>query len=130
MTLDEARALIAQTKSAEKRAAADELLHQAIALPRLSETERMAAFVRIRELDLIAPDYQLHSFGASVLETVGESPVDFATKKMIYTEARELAWRYASGATSGGEGTARSMHAWEIEAKLRALEAGAPQNNP
>jgi hypothetical protein len=33
-------------------------------------------------------------------------------------EALEHAIRYASGATSGGEGTARSRHVHEIEARL------------
>lgn len=124
MTLDEARALVAQTESAGERASADQLLNEAIALPRLSGEERAAALLRIRGLDPVVPDYQLSSFGASVLETIGDSVTDPAVKKEIYAEAVELAARYASGATSGGEGTARSMHVREIEAKLQALKAG------
>lgn len=125
MTLAEARALVAHTRSAKERAAADQLLNEAIALPQLPPGERAAAMFRIRGLDSVVPDYQLRSFGASVLEIIGDSLADPAVKKVIYAEAWELAARYASGASSGGEGTARSMHVREIEAKLRALEAGS-----
>jgi hypothetical protein len=125
MTLDEARALVAQTQSAKQRAAADQLLNEAIALPQLSPGERAAAFRRIRGLESVVPDYQLSSFGASVLETVGDSLADPVVKKVIYGEALELARWYASGASSGGEGTARSMHVREIETKLLALEPGS-----
>ena len=119
MTLDEARSLVAQTQSAKERAAAEQLLNEAIALPQLPPGERDAAFVRIRELDFVVPDYQLSSFGARVLEIIGDSLVESAVKKAVYAEALELAMRYASGASSGGEGTARSMHVREIEAKLQ-----------
>lgn len=121
MTLDDARALVAQTQSAKERAAAGQLLNEAMALPQLSPAERAAAFLRIRGLESVVPDYQLRSFGASVLELVGDSLADLAVKREIHAEAAELARRYASGASSGGEGTARSMHVREIEAKLRAL---------
>ena len=121
MTLDEARALVAQTQSAKQRVAADQLLNEAIALPQLSPAERAVAFLRIRRLESVVPDYQLSSFGASVLEMVGDSLAGPAVKKEIYVEAAELARWYASGASSGGEGTARSMHVREIEAKLHAL---------
>jgi hypothetical protein len=124
MTLAEARALVAHTPSAKERAAADQLLNEAIALPQLPPAERAAAFLRIRKLDSIVPDYQLRSFGASVLEIIGDSLTDPAVKKVIYAEAWEHAARYASGASSGGEGTARSRHVREIEAKLEAHEAG------
>jgi hypothetical protein len=125
MTLAEARALIAHTPSAKERAAADQLMNEAIALPQLPPEERAAAFLRIRKLDSVVPDYQLRSFGASVLEIIGDSLADPAVKKVIYAEAWEHAARYASGASSGGEGTARSRHVREIEAKLQALEAGS-----
>lgn len=125
MTLDQARAMVAKTPSAEARAAADQLLDEAIALPQLPAHEREAAFERIRELDSVAPDYQLSSFGARVLEIIGDSLADPALRRVIYLGALELAGRYASGASSGGEGTARSMHVREIETKLNALKSGA-----
>ena len=121
MTLDDARALVAQTPSVKQRAAADQLLNEASALPQLSPQERAAAFLHIRKLESVVPDYQLRSFGASVLELIGDSLADPAMRKEVYAEAAELARWYASGATSGGEGTARSMHVREIEAKLHTL---------
>lgn len=126
LTLDDIRTWIAQTESAQRRAAADQLLNEALALPHLSATERTAAFLRIRELERAAPDYQLRSFGASVLELIGDSLSDPALKKVIYAEAVELAQWYAAGATSGGEGTARSTHVREIEGKLHTLVEGLP----
>ena len=125
MTLDEARLLVAQTQSPTDRAAAEQLLNEAIALPRLPPGERDAALARIRRSDPTVPDYQLRSFGASVLEIIGDSLSDSAGKKVVYAEALNLAESYASGASSGGEGTARSRHVREIEAKLRALETGS-----
>ena len=121
MTLDEARALVAQSQSTKERVAANQLLNEAIALPCLPPGERAAALSRIRKLESAVPAYQLQSFGASVLELIGDSLADPAVQKVIYAEALELAARYASGASSGGEGTARSMHVREIEAKLHAL---------
>jgi hypothetical protein len=123
MTLDKARALIAGTRSAKERAAAEQLLNEALSLPQLAPSARDAALARIRGFDAIAPDYQLRSFGANVLEIVGDAHANLAVKKAIYAEAAELAARYASGASSGGEGAARAMHVREIEAKLQALEA-------
>lgn len=125
MTVDAARAWVAQRQSANERAAADQLLNDAIALPQLPAAERAAALDRIRSLDSVVPDYQLRSFGASVLELISDSLADPAVRKWVYAEACAHATRYASGATSGGEGTARSLHVREIEAKLQALEAGA-----
>jgi hypothetical protein len=125
MTLDEARRLVAQTESPTQRAAAEQLLNEAIALPQRPPGERDAALARIRRLEPTVPDYQLQSFGASVLEIIGDSLTDPAGKKAIYAGALNLAEWYASGATSGGEGTARSMHVLEISAKLRALETGS-----
>jgi hypothetical protein len=122
MTPDEARVLIAQTRSSTQRAAAEQLLNEALALPHLPPDQHDAATARIRSLDRAAPDYHLRSFGASVLESLGDSLTDAARKKVAYTEALTLAERYASGASSGGEGTARSRHVHEIEAKLRACE--------
>jgi hypothetical protein len=130
MTLDEARMLVAGTQSAEERAAADQLVNEAIALSQLPASEREAAFLRIRRLDSVAPDYQLRSFGASVLEIIGDSVADSAVQKIIYAEASELARRYASGASSGGEGTARSIHVREIEAKLQAFDVGSRAASP
>jgi hypothetical protein len=127
MTLDEARLLVAQTKSFKERAAAEQVLNEALALPQLPAGQRDAAMARIRQLDSIAPDYQLESFGARVLEMVGDSATDPALKKLAYAEAVRLAWQYASGASSGGEGTARSRRAQEVEAKLQALE---PHSRP
>ncbi len=124
-SLDEARAWVAQISPAETRAAAGRLLAEAVALPSLSPGERTAAFLRIRQWESVVPDYQLRSFGASVLELVGDSIGDSVVRKEMYAEALELARWYASGATSGGEGAARSMHAREIETRLRALEAGS-----
>ncbi len=125
MTLADARALVAQTQSAKERAAADQLLNEAIALPQLPPGERAAALDRIGRLDSVVPDYQLRSFGASVLEIIGDSLADPAVRKMVYAEASAHAARYASGASSGGEGSARSLHVREIEAKLHLLEAGS-----
>jgi hypothetical protein len=125
LTLDAARAWVAQRQSANERAAAGQLLNEAIALPQLPAAERAAALDRIRSLDSVVPDYQLRSFGASVLELIGDSLADPAVRKWVYAEARKHAVSYASGASSGGEGTARSLHVREIEAKLQALEAGA-----
>jgi hypothetical protein len=122
MTLDEARLLVAQTQSSAQRAAAEQLLSEAIALPHLQPGERDAAIARIRRLEPTVPDYQLRSFGARVLEIIGDSLTDRARQKVAYAEALNLAEWYASGASSGGEGTARSMHVREIEAKLQALE--------
>ena len=122
MTLGEARGLIGKPQPAKARAAAEQLLNEAVALPQLSAAERAAALWRIRELDLDAPDYHLSSFGASVLEMVGDSVADRAIQKEIYAEALACAERYASGASSGGEGTARSRHMWEIDAKLQGLD--------
>jgi hypothetical protein len=125
MTLDGARLLVAQTQSPAKRAAAEQLLNEAIALPHLPSGERDAAIARIRRLDPTVPDYQLQSFGARVLEIIGDSLTDLAFQKVAYAEALNLAEFYASGASSGGEGTARSVHVREIEAKLQALEPGS-----
>lgn len=125
MTLDEARSLIAQTQSSAQRAAAEQLLNEALALPHLPPEQRDAAIARLRHLEPAVPDYQLRSFGASVLESVGDSLTDPARKTVAYAEALFFAQQYASGATSGGEGTARSRDAQEIEAKLRALEAAS-----
>jgi hypothetical protein len=125
LTLNQARDWVAQIQSPKERAAASQLLNEAMALPQLSAEERAAAFLRIRALEPVAPDYQLSSFGASVLEIIGESLADPAVKKAIYVEASELAKWYASGASSGGEGTARSRHVREIEAKLQATDAGS-----
>jgi len=122
MTLDEARAIIAQEQSLELRAAAGQLLNEALALPHLPPEHRGAAIASIRRLQAIVPDYQLRSFGASVLDAVGDSLSDLAQKKVVYAEAQYLAAWYASQATSGGEGTARSRHVHEIEAKIRALD--------
>ena len=122
MTLDEARALIAEERSPAQRAAAEQLLQEALALPHLPPEQQAAAITRIRSLERRIPDYQLSSFGASVLESLGDSLTDPKQKKVVYAEALYLAQWYASGATSGGEGTARSRHVLEIDTKLRALD--------
>jgi hypothetical protein len=127
MTLDEARSLIAGTRSPAQRAAAEQLLNEAIALPNLPPAERDAAFTRIRQLEPTVPDYQLASFGASVLETIGDSLTDTALRIPVYAEALNLAEWYASCATSGGEGAARSRHVHQIEVKLRALDPASRQ---
>ena len=123
MTLDEARAWIAGTESPAQRASAQQLLDEALALPQRPPDQRDAAFERIRRLDSAAPDYALRSFGASMLETIGESVQDPVLRASMLDQALEHAVRYASGATSGGEGTARSRHVHEIEARLHPSAA-------
>ena len=118
MTLDEARTWIAGTESSAQRASAQQLLDEALALPQRPLDQRDAAFERIRRLDADAPDYALRSFGASMLETIGESVHDPVLRASMLDQALEHAIRYASSATSGGEGTARSRHVHEIEARL------------
>lgn len=118
MTLDEARTWIAGTESPAQRASAQQLLDEALALPQRPLDQRDAAFDRIRSLDSAAPDYGLRSFGASMLETIGESVSDSVLRASMLDQALEHAIRYASGASSGGEGTARSRHVHEIEARL------------
>ena len=122
MTVDEARALIAQTESPRERAAAEQLLNEVIALPELEPDQRDEAFTRIRPLGGIVPDYQLSSLGANLLETIGDSLADSALRKALYAEALYHAEWYAACSTSGGEGTARMMHVHEIETKLRTLD--------
>lgn len=119
MTLDEARTWIAGTESPVQRASAQQLLDEALALPQRPPDQRDAAFELIHRLDMAAPDYALQSFGASLLETIGESVPDPVLRALILEQALEHAIRYASCATSGGEGTARSQHVHEIEARLR-----------
>jgi len=130
MTLVEARALIVQEQSPKLRAAAEQLLNEATALPHLPSEQREAAITRIRQLETTVPDYQLSSFGASVLEAIGDSLGDRAQRKIAYTEALYLAEWYASGATSGGEGTARSRHVRELEQKLQALDPASIPPRP
>jgi hypothetical protein len=123
MTLDEARTWIAGTESPAQRASAQQLLDEALALPQRPLDQRDAAFDRIRSLDSAAPDYGLRSFGASILETIGESVSDPVLRASMLGQALEHAIRYASGASSGGEGTARSRHVHEIEARLHPIAA-------
>jgi hypothetical protein len=118
MTLNEARTWIAGTEPPAQRASAQRLLEEALALPQRPLDQRDAAFDRIRSLDSAAPDYGLRSFGASMLETIGESVSDPVLRASMLDQALEHAVRYASGASSGGEGTARSRHVHEIEARL------------
>jgi hypothetical protein len=118
MTLDEARTWIGGTESPAQRASAQQLLDEALALPQRPLDQRDAAFDRIRSLDSAAPDYGLRSFGASILETIGESVSDPVLRASMLGQALAHAIRYASGASSGGEGTARSRHVHEIEARL------------
>jgi hypothetical protein len=122
MTLDEARALVAQEQSPLLRDAAEQMLDEAAALPHLPPEQRDAAVGRIRKLETRVRDYQLRSFGASVLEAIADTLAEPAQKTLTYAEALHLAQWYASGATSGGEGTARSRHVHELEAKLHALD--------
>jgi hypothetical protein len=125
MTLDEARTWIAGTESPAQRASAQQLLDEALALPQRPPDQRDAAFERIHRIDAAAPDYALRSFGASMLETIGESVDDPVLRALMLEQALEHAIRYASGATSGGEGTARSRHVHEIEARLHPSAATA-----
>jgi hypothetical protein len=123
MTLDEARTWIAGTESPVQRASAQQLLDEALALPQRAPDQRDAAFERIHRLDMAAPDYALRSFGASMLETIGESVHNPVLRALMLEQALEHAIRYASSATSGGEGTARSRHVHELEARLRPSAA-------
>jgi hypothetical protein len=123
MTIDEARTWIAGTESPVQRASAQQLLDEALALPQRAPDQRDAAFERIHRLDMAVPDYALRSFGASILETIGESVHDPVLRALMLEQALEHAIRYASSATSGGEGTARSRHVHEIEARLRPSAA-------
>ena len=118
MTLDEARTWIAGTEPPAQRASAQQLLDEVLALPQQPLAQRNAAFDRIRSLDSAAPDYGLRSFGASMLQTIGESVSDPVLRASMLEQALEHAIRYASCASSGGEGTARSRHVHEIEARL------------
>jgi hypothetical protein len=125
ITLDELRTLIAtQTRSPEQRAIAEQLLREALALPHVPPDQRAAAIASIRRLDPRAPDFCGRNLGTIALEIAGDATADLALKKVAYAEALFLAEWYASGASSGGEGTARSRHVRLMEAKLQALEQG------
>ncbi|MEO5959823.1 MAG: hypothetical protein ABIZ49_13885 [Opitutaceae bacterium] len=125
ITLDELRSLIAtQTRAPEQRALAEQLLQEALALSHVPPAQRSAAILSIRGLDQRASDFCGRSLGNIALELVGDAAADPALKKVAYAEALFLAQWYASGASSGGEGTARSRHVLAMEAKLQALDRG------
>ena len=57
-------------------------------------------------------------FGAVVLEALADACTDAGRKQRLYAAAARRAGGHASGASSGGEGIARSMHWKRIIRKL------------
>ena len=100
------------------------LAAQAEALVNLSDSEfapRLKAFNAAADNHSYyapAPDYD---YGALLLEALADACADAQRKQQLYRGAIGRAAIFASWATSGGEGLARSMDADRIARKLKSL---------
>ena len=95
------------------------LVAQAEGLVHLPEPEfRQALKAFIASVDRCVLYPADDNFGAVVLEALADACADAGRKQDLYAAAARLADGHAGGATSGGEGIARSMHTKRIISKL------------
>lgn len=103
-----------------------ELARQAESLAGLSGPELEEALQSFHLAANQHRDVNDSDYGAMLLESLGDRSADPARKARFYDQAKLRAAIFASYATSGGEGLARSIDVERLARKLDQLSSGNP----
>jgi len=101
-----------------------ELARRADSLFTLSDSELEQELKLFHQAANQHPSVHDTDYGALLLETLGDKSTDLQRKAKFYEEAKLRAAIFASYATSGGEGLARSIDVERLARKLDKLGQG------